>query len=403
MKRVMKAKRGGFAIAFAVLTLVVLLTAGLGLLSLGYQSKLTSIRTASQISAKHAADAGIAAAIRQMNTLLDSTDWNKITSFPQAEKYLLPNSNANFSYSVTKKTGGKYEYVVNSLGYSGKAQKRVTATLRLMGLFEYAILTQGPMVLKNGCTIDWYNFTAQDKALQIGTLSTEAGAVECKAGVTINGDVIIGSEGDTDTVVNNKNEATITGRIFPTPTEPEFPSITVPAELTGLASQGTLSTGVSLSGLAKFDKIDLSNADILKITGPTKIYVTGDIILDNSAELQIGDPNTNASLEIFLGNSLLSRNGGMINNLTKDAKNLKIYGLDTCTRLDFRTAGTLYAAVYAPNADVRLHAKVDFYGSVVCNQFIQDVGAAMNYDALLRQANPEDIGVRFVVKRWSEQ
>ena len=136
----------------------------------------------------------------------------------------------------------------------------------------------------------------------------------------------------------------------------------------------------------------------------TTPYVIGDVILDNSAELRIADPNTNpdASLTLYLGGNLVMQNGGMINNAAKDPKKLKIYGLDSCLSINFKTASNFYGAIYAPNADVRAHNAVQIFGAISAHSFTQDVNANLHYDASLREASISDEGVSFVIKYWQE-
>ena len=82
---------------------------------------------------------------------------------------------------------------------------------------------------------------------------------------------------------------------------------------------------------------------------------------------------------------------------------MKIFGLDTCTIVDFKNSGSFYGAIYAPNADVHFYNSVTVYGAVVGKSFTQDVNANFFYDMSLRIVDPLEIGVHLVVKRWSEQ
>jgi len=82
---------------------------------------------------------------------------------------------------------------------------------------------------------------------------------------------------------------------------------------------------------------------------------------------------------------------------------LKIYGLDTCTNIDFKNSGVFYGAIYAPDADIHLYNGFNVYGAVVGKSFTQDVNANFFYDMLLREIDPTEIGVHMVIKRWSEQ
>lgn len=401
VKKLLQSKKAGFAMAVILIALVILLAIGGGLLGLGLQSSLLAVRNASDIAARCAADAGLTKAIFEMNAILKANSWNDSTP-PQATDEALWNSGATFSYTVADSNSG---YILESIGKSGQAERKVSSTLRLQGLFEYGIFTQGLMDLKMGTTIDWYNFDADDALLKIGTSSTAAGAITAKLGVTINGDIVVGVGGDTDTVIDSQNEATITGETYAATEDHQLSPITVPQWLQSLPSQGTITSDTTITTSAKYDGINLGNGEIITINGAVTLYILGDVILDNSAQILIVDANTNpdASLTLYLGGNLETKNGSIINNSSQDPQKLKIYGLDSCTNIDFRTSSAFYGAVYAPNADVRLHNSVVFYGALVSKSFIQDVNADFHYDASLRDVTTSDVGVQFVVKRWREQ
>ncbi|MCJ7692887.1 MAG: hypothetical protein MUO22_05675, partial [Sedimentisphaerales bacterium] len=240
--------------------------------------------------------------------------------------------------------------------------------------------------------------------LQIGTNSTEAGAITAKTGVTIDGDVVVGVGGDTDIVIDSRVEAAITGKSYPSLIKNKTPNIKVPNSLLNMPSSGTITESTTISSSAKYDGINLLGTDpngtsIITIDGKVEIYVIGDIILGNGDELRI---LPGASLTIYLGGNLFIDNGGTINNLTMDPKLLKIYGLETCTSIDFKNGGTFYGAIYAPKADILLRNGVQVYGAMVGKSFTQDVDADFYYDMELRVVDASDIGVHLVIKRWSE-
>lgn len=402
MNRILKSKKSGFAMGLVLLVVVILSVTGAALLTLGLQSRLLAIQNISEIAARSAADAGLTETICVMNRKLEAGVWDD-SALPQATNKVLPNCNATFSYSVTKSADG--DYVVESIGKSGRVEKKVNPTLRLQGLFEYALFMRGDITLKNGTTIDWYNYDADDETLQIGTNSTLPASIVAKTGVTIDGDVVVGVDGDTSVVIDSQSEAVITGETYAAPEEYQLPAITVPESLQLLPSQGILQNATTISSSVKYDGINLGNSEIITIDEPVSVYVTGDVILSNSAQLQIVGANINpdASLTLYLGGNLTSKNGGIINNMTEESKKLKIYGLESCRFIDFMTAGSFYGAIYAPNADVRLHNSVEVFGAIIANNFIQDVNADFHYDASLRDVSVNDEGVRFVIKRWCEE
>jgi len=402
MNKPTQSKRKGSVLALVMVILVIMLVMGVGLLSLGQSSRIRAARTGSEIVARSAADAGLTKALFEMNEKLKAKPWTD-SNLPNTVAETLPNCDATLSYTVT--VDGNNVYNIESIGSSGQAQKKVKSSLELDGLFEYAIFVNGILTLMNGTTLDMYNSGAGDTALQIGTNSTEAGAVTAKTGVTIDGDVIVGPGGDPDTVIDSKLEANITGDTYPGFKENELSSITVPAWLGALPSQGILTGGTTVTTSAKYDNISLGNSEISAIDGAVTLYVTGDVILDNSAQLLIVDANTNpdASLTLYLGGNLISKNGGLINNAAMDPLKVKIYGLDTCTSIDFKTNSVFYGAIYAPNADVQLNAYVEYYGACTANSFTQNVNSNFHYDASLREVGVDDIGVHFVVKQWNEE
>jgi choice-of-anchor A domain-containing protein len=277
--------------------------------------------------------------------------------------------------------------------------------LELKGIFEYAIYVANNLTLKNGTSITAYNKKAGDPPLQIGTNSTEAGAITAKMGVTIDGDIVVGVGGDTETVIDSKYEAGVTGKCYPSLIKNKTPAIKVPKALLEMASSGTITSSATISSSAKYDSINLTGGDpngseVITVDAKNvEIYVIGDIILGNNDELQI---LPGASLTIYLGGNLTVDNGGAINNQTMDAKQLKIYGLDTCTSIDFKNSGTFYGALYAPNADILLRNGAQVYGAMVGKSFTQVVSGNFHYDMSLREVDPSDIGVHMVIKRWSE-
>ncbi|MDH4239391.1 MAG: hypothetical protein OEW48_07495 [Phycisphaerae bacterium] len=406
--RLLQSKRGGFAIATVLCVVVLLLIIGAGLLSVGMHQRMMGVRTSSEIAARCSADAGLTKALAEMNKMLDLKTFND-TSLPSATDEPLPNCDSTFSYNVSTITlaDGNDLYTIQSTGKSSRYQKTVNCTLEMKGIFEYAIYVAENLTLRNGTTISAYNQGADDPPLQIGTNSTESGAVTCKTGVTINGDIVIGPGGDPDVVINNTSEASITGSTYPSLIKNKTPNINVPQALVDMVSSGSITSSTTMSSSAKYNSINLTGAstdpnkiDKVTVDGNIKIYVMGDLRLGNGDAVEI---QPNASLAVFLGGNLYIDNSGAINNLTKDPKKLKIYGLDTCTNIDFKNSGIFYGAIYAPEADIHLYNGFNVYGAVVGKSFTQDVNANFFYDMSLREAAPHEIGVHMVIKRWSEQ
>ena len=181
MNKLRQSKKRGSAIPLAAVAVLILLAMGTGLLSLGLHSRINSIRTASDIAARSAADAGLVKALFEMNEKLKVEPWNG-SSLPQATNTSLPNCDAVFSYTVTGELGG---YTVVSTGTFGQTQRTVSCILRLQGPFEAAIFTENGMELKNSAVVDWYNYTEDDKIMQIGTNNIASGSVVLRNSATV--------------------------------------------------------------------------------------------------------------------------------------------------------------------------------------------------------------------------
>lgn len=401
MKRIKRgghSKERGSALSMVVSGLVILLLLGSGLLGLDLQSQLLAARTAAGISARSAADAGLTKALFEMNEMLQVGPWDWDDSvLPESVNERLLNCDATFSYTITGNIADGY--VIESVGKSGWVERKVGSSLRLQGLFEYAIFANANIDLKANTKVDWYNYDEDNGNLQIGSHSVVPGAIELKKRSMINGDVVVGVGGDPAIVITD-NGAIITGRIRVMVGREHVPRITVPGWLASLPSGGTIRNDTAISRSGKYDEIDLKKGRELEIEENVALYIVGDVTLGKSASIMIDD---DTSLILFIGGDYEGKSGSSLNNETRDPGKLKVYGLESCNYMRFKNGTELYGAIYAPNAEVTFDNSADAYGSVVARRFVQRNSAAFHYDASLRDVDVDDDGVRFVVGRWSEE
>jgi choice-of-anchor A domain-containing protein len=398
MNKLLQSKKRGSAIPLAVVAVLILLAMGTGLLSLGLHSRINSIRTASDIAARSAADAGLIKALFEMNEKLKVKPWDD-SSLPLGTNISLPNCDAVFSYTVTGDLSNGY--TVESTGIFNQAQRTVSCTLQLQGPFEAAIFTKNGMELNNSAVVDWFNYTEEDKIMQIGTNSTTAGSVILRNSSTVYGDVVVGMGGEPGVVINDYG-ATVTGDTSALTERYVMQPVTVPEWLELLPSSGAIPNDINdttITTSARYSSIDLGNSEIVTISGDITLYITGDIILDNSAELGIEE---GASLILYLGGDFEGKNSSTVNNETQDAQKLKIYGLDSCETIQFKNSSDFYGAIYAPNADVVMNNSANIYGSVVSKSFDQKNSGTFNYDVTLRDVSINDEAVYFTITNWHE-
>ncbi len=405
LRKRLQSKRRGDAMSLAVVAAMLLLATGVGLLSLGLHARLYSVRAASDIAARCAADAGLTVALFEMNEQLKSKPWSD-SVLPEGTDQQLSNCDATFSYKVTSGTDG---YVIESVGTSGLSVKRVYANLQLQGLFEHAILTRDTLALKSGTVVDGYNSLDSldtDSDVDVGTQSTSDDSVILNSGVTVTGDVIVGIGGDPETVI--KDLGATTGDQFAATQNDPLPVITPPTlanKATAISAQdGTVTLTPADSG--RYTGIDLKNGNlpgVLEISGgAVTLYITGDITLGQSCEIIVRD---GASLTIYTDGDIQCANGSAINteNPPEAASTFQLYATgEDQQSFDIKAKTEFTGIIYAPNADVQLYAGGDAYGSIVANTFEFKSGGNYHYDEALRQVETDDEGVRFVVKRWYE-
>ena len=396
MRKLLQSKRRGTAIPLVMVVVMILLAMGVGLLDLGMKGRIYSIRTASDIAARCAADAGMTMALFEMNEKLKVKPWND-SSLPEATNESLPYCDAVFSYTVTGNPGTGY--TIESIGTSGIAERKVVCILKPEGPFEFAVFAEDGAELKNSALVDWYNFGADDEILKFGTNSIASGAFTFKNSSTINGDVVVGVGGNPDIVIDDFG-ATITGDTRAMTERNTLPPIEVPDWLESLPCNEPITDDLKVTNSAKYSSINLENSKTLLIVGDVILYVTGEIILGSSAELQIDD---DASLILYLGGDFEGKNASTINNLTQETKKLQIYCLDSCENMLFKNNSDFYGVIYAPNAEVIMNNSANLYGSVIAKSFEQKNSGTFKYDASLRDASVNDEAVRFVVTNWHEE
>lgn len=396
MNKLLHAKERGSAMPLVLVAVMILLAVGVGLLSLGYNSRIFSIRTVSDITARCAADAGLTKALFEMNEQLKVKPWND-SSLPLKKEISLPNCDAVYSYTVTSGSGG---YILQSTGTCGQAQRTVSCTLKLQGPFEAAIFTEGQLNLNNSAVVDWYNYDENDPSPKVGTNSIAPGSVTMHGSAIIKGDVAVGVNGDTETAISLANGAVIEGQTIALTEKVELLPVTVPEWLELLPSGGTIEGDTTINNSAKYSGIDLKKSKKITISGDVTLYITGDLILGNAAELQIED---SSSLVLYLGGDLEGKNSSAINNDTKSTGNLQIYGLDSCAVMQFKNSSDFYGVIYAPNTDVVMNNSATVYGAAVSKSYDMKNSGVFMYDASLRNADVDDEAVRFVVTNWHGQ
>ena len=400
MNKRLKSQETGSALTLMLFAVVLLTLTGMALLNLGFQSRINAIRTAQGIQARWSADAGLIKAVVEMNNKLTAKTWSDI-SMPAAIDEALFQSNQSFSYQVDKDGGGNY--TVTSTGITGPAIKRVYATMGFKGLFDSAILVKDRISLMPKTLIAGYNSedpTDTDLDLTIGTTSTAADRIPIGPGTVIEADVFVGVGGDPNTVIGAGG--TITGRKFTLHEELDFPVI-IPPPLpdtgTALSSTGTITLDPTQSGT--YTEISLSQSGLLEIQGgDVELYITGNIDLGNGCEVIV---QPGSSLTLYVDGDINADNSLGFNNQAGNVKDFQLFATGTEEQVfNMKAKSSIFGTIYAPDVDIQMYAKAEMRGAIVGKNVTFKSGGIFYYDEALRDVSIDDVGARFIVKRWRE-
>jgi hypothetical protein len=421
-----RAKRGS-VLPLVLIVITLLLVMGLGMLRLGTQARVYAARTSNDIAARGAADAGLTKALWALNQRLGGG--LSASPLPGQIEQSLANCYATYSYDMARPGeipagpiaasieeddpfGVKFpfetRYEIRCTGRSGIAERTVHATVKLQGLFESAVLSQGRISLMPNTLVTGYNSadpTDTDIAVQIGTTSIVAGQIPLSPGTVVEGDVFVGVGGDPATVITIEGSGAITGQKFALTGELQFPVIAPPA----LPSFGTViktvikgaTVTMTPSDSGTYKEIKLGNSEVLEITGGKVVLcLTGNIDLGQSAEIAV---RAGSSLVLYAGGNISTGNSAGFVNENSLISTLKIFAtrLDTQT-LELKAKSDVFGLVYAPNADVQLYPKSKLYGAVVAGNISIKSNGTFYYDEALRNVSSDDEGAHFVVERWWE-
>jgi hypothetical protein len=392
MGRQGKMNRSGMTLILVTAIGVIAGILAMSMIDLGRHARTLSVRNVEGMSARAAADAGLAdgAFWMQQKLIRERGHWQE-TGFPRTMSATLPGTGASYTYTISVVDPRK-QYQIDSTGFSGGRSRTVH------GIIHVGSQWKGVGVITDfTANVDVQFLGAPEIRTNAATASE--GQITFKAAVVVSGDVVIGPGGDVDSVLNTKGSTVITGDILPAEERLEFSPVLAPTPAQNMPAI-TTSTTVNTSGTYQYPTITLPNGGQLLISAPNvRMYVTGNMRLNNGSQVVI---QSGASLELYLGGNLEDKNSVGFSNETNDPGALKIYGLPTCTQIDLKTKSEMYAALYAPSANVDLYNNGTFYGAVCCHSFEIKNSGVFCYDDRVRAVLIDDMAAVFETERWWE-
>lgn len=183
----------------------------------------------------------------------------------------------------------------------------------------------------------------------------------------------------------------------------DFPPVTAPVDGTPIAEIGATLGTVGEATKWRCEGLSLSGSETLTILGDVTLVLTagsGSRVIDviGNAGIVISE---NASLTVYAeGNILIAGRG--ITNRNVEASRCRIFGTNTSVggqSLHLAGSGQLRAAVYAPNASVKIDGNGDMMGAVVGKDITLTGNAAFHYDEALENL---DENLPYRLDGWRE-
>ncbi len=448
MRKKQNNKQRGSALVLAVSIVVILAIIGVGLLRLGFYSRLQAIRTTQKISARAAADAGIEHALVAMLGWWEGLAIKERSAITTCPLLSGPTSHTFIDGSGNPDTYGSAGFIydingipndangqpidnfavamIESIGTAGNMTKTVGVKLWFYSDFK-AIGVEHGIIIRNSGMIYVIPLDA-DFTIQTNSIdSPPQGGIELKNGIYIPGEVVIGPGGDTDVSVVEKKDVFIEDGAHVAADRMKFTARTPPNLPVGTYDTDPEDPNILIiNSDGKFPNILLDPGKKIRIDGnhgidpesgdpiPLKVYIIGEVLLKNDSEIEI---TSGSAVDLYLGGNMLVMQAadivyegakalsdshgeipdsswvpGYENFIIEAAKSLTIYGTETCTNIEFNNGADLYALVHAPLADIRMKNSGDFYGAVVAsNSFMMDNSSNFYFVAGLFNFLPDEI------------
>lgn len=407
ISRQVRQRSKGSVLVLTMLIGVILLIVGLSMIQACYWSRLLALGQGSQVQSQTASDAGMAHALAWMQQELgQEAEWNPAT-FPYTFAQSLTDSNTGFSYTIDynepdlpdPNTGG---FIVHVSGMSQGKDKQTHAWLYAGSAWTGIRVNRTAMLL----TSQWNVTPAGSGIPVLSTNATESGSVLLSPGSVFPGDIVCGTGGIPSDVIQPVSVTQLDGCAYAARRQRVPVPVHIPSGFP--ATSGDLNSGVTLTGGDyTVDSVSMPAWNDLRITGPVRLYVIGDIALHPFSRLvveQDASAGINGSLEIYLGGDLVVHWAAGVVNETNDARCLKLYGLpnEDQEMTLFLSGSGVQAAIYAPDALVQLQGFGGYTGAIVADRVAMLFASNFTYDTRLRTVSINDPAAVFEVGRWWE-
>ncbi len=305
-----------------------------------------------------------------------------------------PRMLGNASYWVEMENLGTRVYSLKSTGLDSIARDRLELVMREIpdGFFRYAVFGNVGVLVRPESFVDSYDSELGSYASQY---DSSAGYAQESGNVGSNEDIVMGTNSEIhgnatpgpDGIVDQSAPQTyVSGSTEPAKELVELPPIQVPV-ITSSGSMSLKGGSTTLpAGDYHFSSLDLSSGAELTIIGPARV-VLDDFLLRSNTKLTVDTDG--GPVEIYAtGNLQLASNSQLVTK-TSRPRDMAFYistdDVNTHPKptIEFSAQSDYTGLIYAPNAEVLVHAMFTVYGSVMARKVQMGANSAVHYDTSL--------------------
>jgi hypothetical protein len=112
-----------------------------------------------------------------------------------------------------------------------------------------------------------------------------------------------------------------------------------------------------------------------------------------------------SSLTLYVDGNISADNSVGFNNQAGNVRDFQLFATGTSVQLfNMKAKSSIFGTIYAPDVDITLYPSAEMRGAIVGKNVTFKSGSVFYYDEALRDnVSIDDVGARFIVKRWREE
>ena len=395
----------GSVLVVIISTIVVLSALTAGVLNLKTTSTYSQLYTNQQKLAYYLAESGGRYIIPEVTDDLNQA----ITNF-HGKEFQLANSNDKFTISIDTATAAPNVLVVSTgvvnAGTSAEVRQTITYELEAQSVFDYGAFATSSssqaIKVKDDGYVDYYNSndgaysglpTTYDGNPLLAVNRTGWESIRLQDDAIIYGDVYVGPGGSASDI-RIRHDAEVKGSKLTLSDTRTMSAGTYSWTAAGATNLGDedLDGNDNLTltaGTYRIDDLEMDDNATLTISGDVILYITDDLHMhDDDNRIYI---NNGASLTLYMtgNNDSIELRGNVDNqNTVPKAEQFQIYAESDFDEIEVNLKTSegdakLYAAIYAPNSEVKFKEDTQLFGAVVGQKVEVEDDAAIHYDKAL--------------------